>query len=278
MRKIPCGVLILPALLALPFCSHAQTVYFYAGGETTTLSEWQAGRGGNCYQMSPEGTSTLCNPTQAQAHSGSWAFKLDLPNPAANNGVKLIRWDYVGDQGIQLGQTLYFSSWYYIGAGFGMSTPQWTNIMQWKTDKPMNGEFANTLFLGIRYSGEVHQIYVDHWACHVAQAVPCVTFAGSNGRGGIYTQLSPKPLPFQRWFHLEAGYTAARQNGRLTVWQDGVQIFDISSPSFNTFDSYSTTHRSLQFGIGNYLDPSITGHQLLYADDIRITDYRVFTP
>jgi Polysaccharide lyase len=267
-------IFLLLALLSLPLRAFGGTIYFQAHAETGTIAEWKAGGGGDCFTTNPfGGNPNGCPAVQEQAHGGRWAFKHNLPNPAQNTAQKFLRWDYQGSQGIQLGQTMYFSAWYYIGAGFGSSVgTKWTNIMQWKDDI---SPFNNTLFLGLRYSGGVRQIYMYHWACDVQHAVPCVTFPGITGTG-LYTQVTPKPVPFQQWFHLEARYTAARTNGRLTVWQDGVQIFDFRAPNFNTFDSETTGQTSLQFGVGNYVSDSITGQQLLYTDDIYITDYQVF--
>jgi hypothetical protein len=39
-----------------------------------------------------------------------------------------------------------------------------------------------------------------------------------------------KPIPEQRWTRLEAFYVCAGDNtGHVTLWQDGVQIFEISN-------------------------------------------------
>src|SRR5258705_8819826 len=110
-------ILALLALLLLPFSVYSQTVYFRADAETGTLSEWTAGGGGYCDQCcNPDQSSNLCVATTEQAHSGTRSFRLDVTNPGSGiQGLKLARWGFGTDptKGMQLGQTYYFSSWYY---------------------------------------------------------------------------------------------------------------------------------------------------------------------
>lgn len=259
--------------------AYAATIYFQAHGETADLTEWTASGGGYCDQCcSPDQQSTLCSPVTTQHHTGSYAFKLDVADPGSGiQGLKLTRWDYGSNPslGIQLGETYYFSSWYYLGAGYTFADGgKWHNMMQWKTDGGTS--IDNTLFIGIRYASSVRSIILDHWACHVAGAVPCQTFSGyTQYSTGQYAQTTPKTVPLNQWFQVETKYFASRTNGRITVWQDGIQIFDLTSSAFNTWDSFSTTHTSLTASATNYMDPTITGQQLMYVDDFYVTDYQV---
>jgi hypothetical protein len=102
---------------------------------------------------------------------------------------------------------------------------------------------------------------------------------------------NPKPVPRNKWYHLEVFYKAAapsvlgnqdiKQPGEIIVWQDGVEVFNISHPNFDTLrsDRKSGTlsdNKYMYWGIGNYIctcsQPPLN---VLYTDDAMVTDYPV---
>ena len=91
---------------------------------------------------------------------------------------------------------------------------------------------------------------------------------GGDSGGGRWDQ-DVAGVPVERWFHLEAYYRKdAGDGGRVTVWQDGVQILDLDGVRTANSDD-------LGWSVDNYgahIDP---GDVLLYADDATISASRV---
>lgn len=89
---------------------------------------------------------------------------------------------------------------------------------------------------------------------------------------GKYVQSNPIPIPNNTWIHIEAYYQTYKSNGKVIVWQNGVEVFNVSG--VNTQDSVKPSEFVL-FGVGNYMSKSESINQLLYVDDIMVTDYQV---
>jgi hypothetical protein len=101
---------------------------------------------------------------------------------------------------------------------------------------------------------------------------------------GYYFMTAQSPagivaFPRQRWVHVALYYKMAPSNGRVTVWQDGVLIMDLTAPTMNTFGGHSIDplgnadgDMTLQFGI--YGGAKSDGVQRLYVDDFKVTDFR----
>ncbi len=269
------AVSVLLTLVPAPEPVRAAIRYFSAGGETGDISEYTANSLGECF-TSPDGASSQPQAVTEQHHSGNWSCKFDLPNPSVQYGVKLDRWRTnaaTGNTTFQsVGQALYYSAWYYIRAGFTQDL--WANNMQWRQDI---FSFYPTLFVGFRARNNVLQAYVYHPGCTTGAGVPCVDFPGYIRVGADYYQQNPKLIPRNQWFQIEARYYRAQTNGRLTVWQDGVQIFELTASNFNTSGSQATNSNNFQFEVNNCEDSARTGDQLLYVDDVKITDYQVGT-
>ena len=100
-------------------------------------------------------------------------------------------------------------------------------------------------------------------------------FLRLNGRQGsrqlAFFQPEPKPVTPREWVHLEAYYHSSVKNGRITVWQDGQQIFDVDGIVTSLGGETGTDTRTV-WGIGNYTDhvvgdPEGDGQATLYFDD-----------
>ncbi len=147
--------------------------------------------------------------------------------------------------------------------------------MQWNQ---RGGGPSDPLFLiEPRMYGGIRELALTHWPC-IVKKVHCVTFpqyAGSPLKEGFFRQTNPIPVPDDTWFHVEVFYKATATNGEVIVWQDGVEIFNLSDPNLNTLHSDTTSNTEVVWGIGNYISKGSPGRHLLYTDDAIITDYRV---
>jgi hypothetical protein len=86
---------------------------------------------------------------------------------------------------------------------------------------------------------------------------------------GDETALATPTVPLGRWFQTEAFYRAANDaSGRLTVWVDGVNLFDVTGkPTAPT--------PYVEWGVGGAADAITPPSATLYIDDAAITTERL---
>ena len=77
------------------------------------------------------------------------------------------------------------------------------------------------------------------------------------------------PVPIGQWFQIEAFYRSAPDDtGRVTVWQDGVLVIDVSGgPTAPT--SY------VEWSVGSLADGLTPPTASLYIDDVAIARRRL---
>ena len=76
-------------------------------------------------------------------------------------------------------------------------------------------------------------------------------------------------LPEQQWIHLEARYVpAVDDSGRITIWQDGVQLWDVT----NVQTAFAN---NVYWSIANYTDDIQPSTASIYIDDAVISSTRV---
>jgi hypothetical protein len=212
---------------------------------------------------------------------GTKSYEFDNYNPTQfQTGVKVANFNTAMHASDPAGA--YFSAWYYIGAGYELDG-KFRNNFQWKTNNAcatVKGGVKTVIGFETKDAGNpsVLQVEIGINDCNTMMPNAGVTIVdGCKAR-----QNNPVPVPRNQWFHLEVYYKAAKTNGRITIWQDGQMIFDLSGANFNTLTKWgqdNPTIRSdnqyLYWGLGSYADQTLTTRQLIYIDDARITDYRV---
>jgi hypothetical protein len=76
-------------------------------------------------------------------------------------------------------------------------------------------------------------------------------------------------LPVQRWVHVEAFYRRATdKTGRITVWQDGILLFDLNNVQTAIADN-------VHWSVNNYTDNIIPNDVTIYVDDAAISTARL---
>jgi hypothetical protein len=77
-----------------------------------------------------------------------------------------------------------------------------------------------------------------------------------------------RPLPIAEWFQIEVFHrTGVDDSGRLTVWLNGEQVFDLVGPNSQT--------EHAEWMIGGVVDALTTPAAELYIDDAAITRRRI---
>jgi hypothetical protein len=243
------SLLVFAVSVTAPVDTAAQaSLLWSADHEEGTSADWWAPEpagveGNNCggeYNNSPA-TSTV-SPV---SHTGRFGMALRAPNMNTGNslGVRLFRWCEAQQQA-----ALYYSGWYMIPQRVTVSS--WWHIMEWKSAGSTNAKFA--LAVGNRPSG---QMYVG-------------LERGVDSGGGFWSQ-SVKDVPVGQWFHLEAYYKkAADRTGRVTVWQDGVQIIDLANVR-------TANSSDLAWAIINYGQNTSPSDVTIHVDDAAIGTTRL---
>jgi hypothetical protein len=211
--------------------------------EKGDLSSWLAGgtaTGGGQYG----GGAT--EVSRDQAHGGSYAAKLTIYTAdAGDRTARLFRRAVSGGA--------YYSAWFFFPQ---VHTPDvWWSIF---------------LFRAHRDPNDIES-YVNLWDLDVERpdGGP-LTLSFYNHVTSQFTRSSTAPaIPIAQWVHIEAFFNYAPPDGpRIIVWQDGVQVFDVTSlgqsPSSNFY-----------WSVGNGSDGLVPRISTIYIDDAAIATGRL---
>lgn len=227
-----------------PSAPHSNIIWS-ADFETGDYSQWVENENGGIYN-SGTGTATV---TTAVARSGRYAGALTITganNPGGDaQAVRVFRW-----KESVTGQALYYSAWYYFPQVYRPDS--WWNVFQFKSRTPSRNDPFWALNVGYNWNNQM-VFYLYDWP---------------NQK--VYTQ-DLMTIPVGRWFHVEVFYKQGINNGHITVWQDGVQLFDIDGITTMYPDSF---HSAL-WSINNYTDAISPSDATIYIDDAVISTTRV---
>ena len=200
-----------------------------------------------------------------QKRSGNYSFKQVMTNN--------------GDSGTRLPRTkepstyreLYYSTWVYIPK-FPTNIATHFNFMQWKGKNNVEG------------SQVIWGLYFHPSGLSAPQfRLTDKSERYSTGGSRHHDQTTPVIIPQGRWFNVTVRYisdpepeTTAKADstntGRITVWQDGAQIFDVQNKvtawTYNdaTYPQPWTTHWTVN-AYGEGIEP---GDYFHYIDDVSI--------
>jgi hypothetical protein len=275
-----CGAaLVLVSVIAVsllqPTSSKAASgkILWSADMETGDLSQWYApakeaghGNGGGVYNS---GYATA-EASQDYAHSGKWSAKLTITTPGPNggsSGARLFRWKESRDPAY-LDSGLYYGAWFYLPKQYRL------------TGDPHKGKFFNLFQFKSKHGANVVDptLYIDVQNRPNGAMYP--TLYWWNGLkmegphpgqfGGKRFEQTSADLPVGKWVHIEVFLRQAGDfSGRITVWQDGVQIFDEDQTRTRYPDGDN------QWAVNLYSDALSPNPSTIYIDDATISTYRV---
>jgi hypothetical protein len=215
-------------------------VLWRADHERGDLSEWSAGDCGGDFSNG----SGSAEHTDASVH-GDGGLRLWVPDTRTREsvGARMFRWCEA-----QKHRALYYSAWYYFP--FQVQVDGWWWIMEWKSEGSFNGKFG--LAVRNRGDGEMSLVLVR----------------GEDSGGGTWEQRQ-LTLPVHQWVHLEAYYQkASNQRGRVTVWQDGEQILDVTGVQ-------TANGNDLRWAVVNYGQDTDPSDVDIFVDDAAISTRRL---
>ena len=236
----------------IPTDSH---ILWSADHETGNMSQWEYKQGRAIYNTETAPGSAEVYVSDDRAHSGRYSLKMRIrgAEDGKPQAVRVFRrWmDNTGDSDIPLPDEAYYSAWYYFTQRY--TPPVWWNIFQFKS----RGATSLPMFSFTVDNRNGGAMYLDVW---------------DNILEETYVQNRPGiPLPVDQWVHIEAYIKQSyAPTGRLTVWQDGVEILDIQ----NLQTSRGPDDR-LQWSVNNYTDDIEPSNPLIYVDDAIISTRRI---
>jgi uncharacterized protein YjdB len=221
--------------------SHDQ---FTSSFEDGTISEWTAPNEWGYVGGQQNGGGFV---SQDMAHSGTYSWKgyndPSLP-PPENYSAKISRWRFDYPEG-------YYSAWYWWPPDRNVAQGEPIIIFQFKErTAPYDPPW---LVNAKRVNGQ-DIVGLWDWYGRVAHDNPAAL------------------LPKGRWFHVAAYQKVSRTSGELTVWLDGVRVYNLSG--INTVGApTNTTPPFLMWGIANYAPVGTSGIGThLYVDDAAVSN------
>ena len=243
---------------------HEASSLWSAGMESGTLDEWREDGGGG---LANSGSFEATVSTMV-AHDGARSLRARIYTPSApSSGVRAFRWA----EG-RANRSLYYSVWVYFPAQLRVTTQgDFANLIQFKS-RSANGSRNDPVwaFYGTP-DGNGGMYLRAGWGWG---GTPLAGPRPGNGVGGKWFEPTRRvSLPVGRWTHLEAYLSESKDfDGRLTLWQDGVQVLDLSGIRTSYPNcSYNSWCASNEWSVNLYSDGLSPNPATMYLDSAAIS-------
>lgn len=213
-------------------------VLWQADQETGNLDQWSIGQFGEAVFNTGTGSVSISHDV---AHSGSASLKMTISGASGTTqAARILRWYDNPVEG-------YYSVWLDFPRVYRPAA--WWNVYQFKS---LGTESDPTwvLNIGNRPDGSM---FFYLWDAITRTSYPPLS------------SLNIKP---NQWTQVTAYLRRATDDtGRITIWQDGVLLFDVDHVQTALADN-------VHWGIGNYTDDISPSDPVIYADDAEIRDVK----
>ncbi|MCD4672970.1 MAG: heparin lyase I family protein [Anaerolineaceae bacterium] len=224
------------------------SIVWKATHEDGDLREWQEHG-----DFITQGSSAYYSMITSPAHSGNYAVALTIDTEGYSSSGDFAAYLFYWDQ--LPGDAYYYSAWYFIPPG---TQPQdWWNVWQWKST--YNGSTDNSVPM---YALDIREKSTGQLSLQLIYR-PDIAEKIDYRQNILY-------VPTDQWFQIEAYYKKGVDNtGQVIVWQDGTEIFNLSS--VKTTESDNTVYWS----VNHYTDYIIPNPSSIYIDDAAISTERL---
>lgn len=224
------------------------SIVWKATHEDGDLREWQEHG-----DFITQGSSAYYSMITSPAHSGNYAVALTIDTEGYSSSGDFASYLFYWDQ--LPGDAYYYSAWYFIPPG---TQPQdWWNVWQWKST--YNGSTDNSVPM---YALDIREKSTGQLSLQLIYR-PDIAEKINYRQNILY-------VPTDQWFQIEAYYKKGVDNtGQVIVWQDGTEIFNLSS--VKTTESDNTVYWS----VNHYTDYIIPNPSSIYIDDAAISTERL---
>jgi len=251
----------LPLSMVGPSSMVEQTgVVWTADHETGNLSQWSQGTS----KISEQDSGTCSRPPNGVstdvARSGKYSMKMTIDSTVQGSGCRQFRYPE-----ILSGQPFYYSAWLYYPQNWKVNGH--TNIFQFKS-KPFSGDQSDPLWaVRTQNRSNGNMFYVLSWKGSTYNIAG--PQSGNPEQDKVYSQ-SNMDIPVAKWTHLEVYLRQSSQfTGQITVWQDGVLLFDIN----NIRTKYPDADN--RWSVNNYGLDITPNPVVLYVDDAAVSTTRL---
>ena len=270
-------------------------------GNTFFLADAESGivkppwTGPNPFANGSNSSVPVCSTVQKKNGTRSYKFEVGAHTAAAASSTVMVENPQTSMGGSGNGfRSGFYSFWCYVDIGFNNTA--WNFILGWMTGSgpsPINyigienwgnnGANRRTVAQG----GSLQMIFLMKNSGPTTYTAP--TIAGYDNTNGAewYRMTSTSPagivtFPRQQWVHICVGYTmAAFPDGAVTIWQDGVMIFDLAG--FDTLRGHAAagpdpiyTNSAGDMTLQHFIYGSAEAEtRRIYTDDFKVTDFRV---
>jgi hypothetical protein len=229
------------------------TVLWSADHETGDLSQWYRDGGGGEFNSGAASSSA----SQDVAHSGRFSAKGTISTPGAS-GVRLFRW-----RESRANVEAYYSVWFYFPRVYA---PGWWDIFQFKS---RNETIANDPFWFLQVtnrSSTAMSVFLYWWNGLSIEGPRRGEFGGRSFSQAL------KDVLVDSWTHIEVFLRQSSGfDGRIIVWQDGVELFNLS----NVRTRYPSSNGANEWAVTNYGDGIVPSPTTIYFDDAAISTSRL---
>jgi hypothetical protein len=218
--------------------SPVEQMLWSADHETGDLSQWYENQSGAVFNT---GTGQV-SITEAVTHKGRYALDLTIhAGDGEAHAARIFRW-------YEDPKEAYYSAWFYFPQHF--EPELWWNVFQFKSRTDTRNDPMWMLNVGNRSSGQMY-LYLVYWPTNDSYSQHVLN------------------LPMKRWVHIEVFYRrATAKTGRITVWQDGIMLFDFNNVQTAIADN-------VQWSVSNYTDSISPNDVTIYVDDAAISTARL---
>ena len=270
------SVIGLSLLRPTPSRAASGKILWSADMETGDMTQWfapakTAGGGKNGGGIFNSGFSDAV-ASQDYAHSGKWSAKLTIKTPGPGghaSGTRLFRWKE-SDDPAYFDSGLYYGCWFYFPQQLRVTGPanrQFFNLIQFKSKRGEGPEdAAPTLYIDVHNRPNGNMYSTLYWWNQLKIEGP------HRGQfGGKRFEQTSADLPVGRWVHIEIFLKQGGEDfaGRITVWQDGVQILDEDQTKTRIPGGDN------QWAVNLYSDSLSPSPATMYIDDCTISTYRI---
>ena len=218
-------------------------ILWQATFEPGDLSEWLGDGNGGIYMDNLAGAPA---PSQEVAHRGAFSGIATFSPTVVTSFSYLFR-----EQPSP--PAAYYGAWFFIPAA--LEVRSWLSLHHFGYHRGANVAETTPLFDFNVYPGPDGNL--------VAHLYDSTAVANTD-------QTNPVPVPMAAWVHFEILYRkAADATGRITIWQDGVQILDV--PNLVTAPT-----DLLQWDVGGGSNDIAPSPATVYFDDATISLTRVW--
>lgn len=212
----------------------------------------------NCVQDSGLASRTATGVSTAYAHSGTRSMRMTIDTTMGVAGCRTFLNRYLQEWPDAYPDGLYMAAWLLIPRFVRVNG--WWQVWQYKVRAPSGASVAVSHSLQI--VNPRPNALCFQWTYKLGEDLG-IRGPYAHDDASVKRLLATADLPIGRWFHVESYIRpSADYTGRSTVWQDGMQLFDLDQ-----IVTLPPDHRQ-SWSVNHYGEQLSPARSHLYVDDV----------